>query len=267
MANKAVKPVKAIKVSKTAKKAVVKAQKTSKAAVKVAKVVAPKKVEKAPKATAKAEVKVARTGGTLVADVIGVDGKKAGTMSVPKDVFGVRVNKQLLAQAIRVYLANQREGAAQVKTRGNVEGSTRKIYRQKGTGKARHGSIRAPIFVGGGIVFGPETRDYTLKMPSQMKRKALVSALTQQFKDGKIVIMDGLSTLAPKTKIIAQTLANAGIVGRTLLVVAADEKNVMRAARNIAHVDVMPVAVVNTYEVMTHTRVVLMKSAVAALAA
>lgn len=246
-----------------------KATKTTKASA--TKKVAAVKTVKAPKATVKeakpAKVPAKATSSTLTADVLGLDGKKSGTMHLPASVFGVRINNQMLAQAIRVYRANQREGSAQVKTRGQVEGSTRKIYKQKGTGKARHGGIRAPIFVGGGIVFGPETRDYSLRMPDKMKRIAFVSALTKQFKAGKIVIIDGLEGMEPKTKVVAATLASAGLTGRTLLIIAPGAQNVMRAARNLERVDVMPVAVTNTYEVMTHAHVVFMKSAVEALKA
>lgn len=251
--------VKTTKTTKAAKKAApVKKAETAKA-VKAAKPAA--KTAAVVKTPAKA------ASGSLTADVLGTDGKKSGTMHLPASLFGVRVNNQLLAQAIRVYRANQREGSAQVKTRGKVEGSTRKIYKQKGTGKARHGGIRAPIFVGGGIVFGPETRDYTLRMPDKMKRVAFASALTKQFKAGKIVIMDGLESIEPKTKVVAASFAQAGLTGRTLLLIAPEAHKVMRAARNLERVDVMPVAVANTYEVMTHAHVVFMKSAIEALKA
>src|SRR5258708_225116 len=111
-------------------------------------------------------------------DVIGVDGKVSGKVSLPGEMFGEKVNKTLLAQAVRVYLANQRQGNASTKTRGEVDGSTAKIYRQKGTGRARHGSKRAPIFVKGGLVFGPKPRDFSLALPQKMKRKALFGALS-----------------------------------------------------------------------------------------
>ncbi len=210
-----------------------------------------------------ADVKAVKsTGGKLVASVVGVDGASVGTMNLSEEVFGVKVNKQLLAQAVRVYLANQREGTAHTKTRGNVEGSTRKIYKQKGTGRARHGSIRAPIFVGGGVVFGPQSHDYSLRMPDKMKRVALASALTQQYQDGNVIFMDGLQTLEAKTKLVANALTKAGTSGRVLFVVAADAPTVARAARNIKGITVVPTAVLNTYDVITHKKVVFMKTAV-----
>ena len=106
-------------------------------------------------------------------------GRAAGTMILPKEIFGKVVNKKLLAQAVRVYMTNQKNMTASTKTRGEVRGSTAKIQRQKGTGKARHGSIRAPIFVGGGVVFGPRTRQVRLELPQKMRKAALLSALLQ----------------------------------------------------------------------------------------
>jgi len=197
--------------------------------------------------------------------VVGVDGKAAGSMTLPEQFFGVKPNKQLLAQAIRVYLANQRVGHAATKTRGQVEGSTRKIYRQKGTGRARHGAIRAPIFVGGGIVFGPQPRDYSLKFPQKMRRAALASSLSQQQAQGNIIVVSGLSDMAPKTKNMALALGAIGAAGSTLLVVSGAATNIVRAARNIAQLDVLPVADIHAYGVVTHKKVIFMKEAVGAL--
>ncbi|OGG11891.1 50S ribosomal protein L4 [Candidatus Gottesmanbacteria bacterium RBG_13_45_10] len=201
----------------------------------------------------------------LQATVVDVEGKAKGKMTLPKELFAAKVNAQLMAQAVRVYLANQREGGAATKTRGEVEGSTRKIYRQKGTGKARHGAIRAPIFVGGGIVFGPQPHDFSLHMPVTMKRKALASALTSQLASGNVVVVDGMETLEPKTKLIAKTLSTVAKVGSTLLVISPSAPLVARAARNISDVVVIPATSVNTYEVLRHRTIVFMKDAVGAL--
>lgn len=196
--------------------------------------------------------------------VLGIDGKSKGRMALPAEVFGVTPNKQLMAQAVRVYLANQREGSASTKTRGEVEGSTRKIYRQKGTGRARHGSIRAPIFVGGGIVFGPVPHGFTMAFPVKMKRKALASALSTQLASGNIVVVDGLGGLT-KTKSMAKALTNTGISGSTLLVLSPESGTAFRAARNIEDVDVLPAKSLNTYAVLTHQKIVFMKDAVSAV--
>lgn len=228
---------------------------------KTGKTVSKKTLAKAPKKPVATSQKAAKAEG-LVAQVLGVDGKVKGRMTLPEELFGQKVNRELIAQAVRVYLANQRVGGASTKTRGNVEGSTRKIFRQKGTGRARHGGIRAPIFVGGGISFGPVPHDFALALPTAMRRKALASALSAQLSAGNVVVMDDLSSVKPKTKNMAQILSNAGEASSMLLVLSKDSGMVGRSARNIAHVDVMPCANLNTYDVMTHQKIVFMKDAV-----
>lgn len=192
--------------------------------------------------------------------VVGTDGKPAGKITLPKELFAAKVNKPLMAQAVRVYLANQRGGTASTKTRGEVEGSTRKIYRQKGTGRARHGAIRAPIFVGGGIVFGPRPRDYRMDFPKKMKRASLASALTSALVEGKMTVVDGLSGVE-KTNSMAKTLQKIEATGSTLLVVSKGAEGVVRAARNIERVDILPVQNLHTYSVLSHQRIVFMKEA------
>jgi len=178
--------------------------------------------------------------------------------NLPKELFGGEINKALIAQYVRVYLANQREGSARTKTRGMVEGSTRKIYRQKGTGRARHGSIRAPIFVGGGIVFGPVARDYHLTMSKDMKRKALLSAFAARAND--TVVMDGIED-AEKTKVVAGALKSSVGMGNVLLIVPKAAEKLVRASRNIKGVDVVRATDVNPYEILTHKTIVFTKSA------
>lgn len=217
-------------------------------------VAAPKKVK---------AVKVARKVDGLNAQVFGTDGKEVGTLSLPSEVFGVKINTQLMSQFVRVYLANQRAGGANTKTRGEVEGSTRKIYKQKGTGRARHGNIRAHIFVGGGVAFGPVTHDFSLTMPTKMKRKALASALTSQLKEGAITIVEGLEKLELKTKAIASSLKALGVEGRSLIVLSANASGVSRIARNIEGISIVPATSLNTYDVLTHKHIVIMKDAVA----
>lgn len=211
----------------------------------------------APKATK--AVKEKPTG--LQLPVVGVDGTSKGTMSVPKELFAHPINKQLLAQAVRVYLANQRIGGAATKTRGEVEGSTRKIYRQKGTGRARHGAIRAPVFVGGGIVFGPKSREYRLTMPSKMRKTALASAVTSQYSGKNIIVVDGMEDLEPKTKKFAAVFANIGALKKTLFVIPKESEHLFRATRNIAQVDSIPVANMHAYAVISHDKIVFTKNA------
>lgn len=200
---------------------------------------------------------------SLSTSVVGVDGKAKGRVQLPAELFAAKVNKQLLAQVVRVYLANQRQGTASTKTRGEVEGSTRKIYRQKGTGRARHGAIRAPIFVGGGIVFGPKPRDYSLKIPQKMRRRATASALTSTYQDGHLVVVDGLSELEPKTKQFAAFFTAIGAPGRgrTLVVVPTPVAGVVRGVRNLPFVDVVPPQNLNAYALLSHNQTVVMKEA------
>lgn len=209
----------------------------------------------APKKAAPKEKATASTG--LSAVVFAADGKASGKVTLPAELFGAKVNEALLSQSVRVYLANQRQGGAKAKTRGEVEGSSRKIYRQKGTGKARHGSIRAHIFVGGGVVFGPVTRDFHLKMSKSMRRLALVSALSARHED--VVIVDGLETMAPKTKQVAAALTAAGATEKVLLVIPKDTPLLARAARNIHELDIVSSKDLHTYAILTHKKIVFTK--------
>ncbi len=201
--------------------------------------------------------------GTRIS-VVGIDGKAAGSITLPAELFAAKINRQLMAQAVRVYLANQRGGHASTKTRGEVEGSTRKIYKQKGTGKARHGAIRAPIFVGGGIVFGPRPRDYSLAFPQKMRKVALASALSEQLKKQNVIVVSGLSDVK-KTKAVASMFGAVGATRSTLLVIPKDSANVTRAARNISQVDILPVSDLHTYSVLMHSKLVFMKEAIGEL--
>lgn len=237
----------------------------------VKKVAAPKVAEKKPVAKAvKAEVSVSKkadkTYATVSIDVVDTSGKVTGKVSLPGEIFGGKVNKALLAQAVRIYLANQRQGTVSTKTRGEVEGSTRKIYRQKGTGRARHGSVRAPIFVKGGVVFGPKPRDYSLTLPQKMKRKALFSALSAKVKDKEVTVIDGLAGIKPKTKVFAEMLKKLGVTEKKqklLFVTAGKEvESILRAGRNIQGVSFSPSKLVNTYEVLTANQIIVMKDAI-----
>lgn len=236
---------------------------------KVVKKAEPKKAKAAPKkavkTVAKKEVLASKAEtGKVDLSVMDVDGKAAGKVSAPAELFAAKINKPLLAQAVRVYLANQREGGAATKTRGEVEGSTRKIYRQKGTGRARHGAIRAPIFVGGGIVFGPVPHDFSLKLPQKMKRAALSSALTDKKETENLILVTGLNSIT-KTKKMAEILENLGAGEKPLLVVAKDAASAVRSARNIEGVEILPANNLNTYSVISHQKIVLMKEALPTL--
>lgn len=195
-------------------------------------------------------------------DVFTTSGMKSGTMKLPEYFFHGKVNTRLMAQAVRVYLANQREGGASTKTRGEVEGSTRKIYRQKGTGRARHGGIRAPLFVGGGIVFGPRPKDFRLKFPKNMCRRALISALTYQHSNNAVKIVEGITSLKTKTKEIAGMLKALGIRGSVLYVLPRMDPALVRIARNINTITIVPVLFLTTCDVLTHQTILMPKETV-----
>ncbi len=233
---------------------------------KVTKSVAKKAVKKASvSAVVAAEKKTVTKSDkkSLTAHVVDVKGVSAGSMTLPEALFGVKVNKNLLAQAVRIYQANQRSGSASVKTRGQVTGSTRKIYKQKGTGKARHGGIRAPIFVGGGIVFGPTPRDYSLDLPKKMKAVALASALTHVYEQGFMTFVDGLESLPAKTKAMVESLRALDAGSSVLLVIAQDSGSIARISRNIEGVEIMPVSNLHPYALLSHKKIIVMKQAVA----
>ncbi|MCL5438387.1 MAG: 50S ribosomal protein L4 [Patescibacteria group bacterium] len=203
---------------------------------------------------------VQRVSGLQI-EVFDIKGKVVKKISLSKEIFGVKVNRQLLSQAVRVYLANQREGTASTKTRGEVRGSTRKIYKQKGTGRARHGAIRAPIFVHGGIVFGPKPRDYSLKLTKKMRKAALSSALSLMYKNNEIKILSGLGGIKPKTKEIAGVIKNLGLDTKktdTILILPGKVENVYRAARNIEGLDITYANQLNAYEILASKMLLLM---------
>jgi large subunit ribosomal protein L4 len=196
--------------------------------------------------------------------VVGIDGKHVGTVTLPEALFGAKVNEQLVAQAVRVYLANQRQGSAASKTRGMVEGSTRKIYKQKGTGRARHGGIRAPIFVGGGTAFGPHPHAFAMAFPQKMRRVALASALSLKKQEGNIVVVSGMEKMLPKTKEMATFLAACGATN-CLLLVPAGWEGITRSARNIESVETIDAASTYAYGVLAHKTIVIPKESLAIL--
>lgn len=203
--------------------------------------------------------------GPLIVDVYDIKGKVVDTISLPKEIFGAKINNQLMAQAVRVYLANQRRGTVSTKTRGEVKGSTRKIYKQKGTGRARMGSIRSPIRVHGGLAHGPKPRDYSLKFPQKMKRASLISALSGKLKAGEIKVVKGLEIISPKTKVMASVIQNLGLnakKNKILLVLSQKLDNIKRAAGNIEGVDISLVNQLNTYEVLRNKTILFTRQTI-----
>ncbi len=201
--------------------------------------------------------------------IYGLSGIKKGSIELPKEVFGAKVNEQLMAQAVRVYLINQRQGTASTKTRGEVTGSTRKIYRQKGTGRARHGSIKAPIFVGGGIVFGPRHRKFESKLSQQMKKKALFSALTQKLINQKVSVIDSKGAIG-KTSEFAKLFKKLSLLDKknkdnAILFVSDSNIEAKRAVRNIKGLAIRNAESINTYEVLANNYLVFAKEAIGSL--
>ncbi len=199
-------------------------------------------------------------------DLLDINGKKIKSMDLPKEIFGVKINSALMAQAVRVYLSNRRVARAKTKTRAEINRTKAKWYRQKGTGRARHGSRAASVFVGGGIAHGPTGREnFKLKMPEKMCRRALFSALTEKFKNKKILVVDGLEKIKPKTKEIIEFFEKLKIKGKNLkvLIVLPEEiTNIVRAARNIEGISLLLVNVLNPYTVLTHEKIIFMKESV-----
>lgn len=210
----------------------------------------------------------ASTGSVLSLSVYDMQGAKKDTVTLPKDVFGVEVKPALLAQYVRMYLANQRQGNASTKTRSEVVGSTRKIYRQKGTGRARHGARKAPIFVGGGITFGPKPRDMSLKLNKKQKRSALLGALSVSAKEQKLLgLVDKSLEIEAKTKNVATLLKKLDIVDKKVLVIfgKAGSGNLGRASANIEGVTLTSAKTVNPYILMQNNKVIFIKHALGEL--
>lgn len=221
-----------------------------------------KKIVTSKKVVAKPEVK----SGGLTVPVYSLVGKTSTTLALPKEIFGNKVNKKLLAQALRVYMTNQKSLLGSTKTRGEVEGSTVKIFRQKGTGRARHGSVRAPIFVGGGIVFGPQSRKVRLDMPQKMKKAALISALSEKALESNVLGLTGIEKASGKTKEMVGLLKKISDsdkkMKKTLVVTETKNDNAVRAVRNIANMDVITVDGINVLEVLKHEILLITKGSI-----
>ena len=196
--------------------------------------------------------------------VYNMEGNEVGTMELNDAVFGVEINEHLVHLAVVRQLANKRQGTQKAKTRSEVSGGGRKPWRQKGTGHARQGSIRAPQWTGGGVVFAPVPRDYEVKMNKKERRAALKSALTSKVQDNKLVVVDSLALAEAKTKEMQKVLTNLK-ADKALVITAADDQNVVLSARNIADVQTATVNTINVYDVMRHNTVVVTKDAVASI--
>ncbi len=194
--------------------------------------------------------------------VFNMSGSEVGTIDLKDEIFAVEVNEHVLHQAVVQYLANQRQGTKSAKTRAEVRGGGRKPWRQKSTGRARQGSIRAPQWTGGGVVFAPKPRDFSFKLNKKVKRLALKSALTSKVNENKFIVMDELKLDEIKTKKMKNVLDNIK-VGKALIVVEDGNKNVVLSARNIADVKTAGVNTINVYDILKYDTFVVTKEAVA----
>ena len=196
--------------------------------------------------------------------VYNMEGNEVGTMELNDAVFGVEINEHLVHLAVVRQLANKRQGTQKAKGRSEVSGGGRKPWRQKGTGHARQGSIRAAQWTGGGIIWAPKPRDYSFKMNKKERRAALRSALTSKVQDEKLIVLENLELNEIKTKEMVRVLNNLK-AEKALVVTAEDNKNVVLSARNIEDVMTATPATINVYDVMKQKTLVLTKDAVAAI--
>lgn len=199
--------------------------------------------------------------------VVTLDNKAAGDIDLDDAVFGAEVRKDILARMVNYQLAKRRAGTHKAKTRSEVSGTTKKAYRQKGTGRARHGSLRGAQFRGGGIIFGPVVRDHGHSLPKKVRKLALKTALSAKQADGKLVILDEAALKDGKTKGLVEKLGKLGLSNALIVGGAQIDANFAQAARNIAMIDVLPTQGANVYDILRRDMLVLTREAVQTLEA
>ncbi len=197
-------------------------------------------------------------------DVLNKEGKKTGrSIELREDVFGIEPNEHVVYLAVKSYLANQRQGTHKAKERGEIKGSTRKIKKQKGTGTARAGSIKNPLFRSGGRIFGPKPRIYEVKLNKKVKKLARKSVLSSMLKEGKLVVIEDFSFDQPKTKDAVSLLANFDALNnKSLVVTASFDDNVYRSIRNIKNVKLSRAQDINPYEMLNAKKMIVAESAI-----
>jgi large subunit ribosomal protein L4 len=188
--------------------------------------------------------------------------EEVGDLELSDAVFGAEYNEGLVHAAVKNFLANRRAGTVGTKTRGDVSGSGKKLWKQKGTGRARIASIRSPLWKGGGNVHGPQARDWSYSLPKKMKRGALRSALSERLREGNLVVVDELVFSAPRTKDFIGALKSLGFDGRTLIVDSMDNDNLLLSARNVREAKIVGSSGLNVYDVLYHEKLVISRSAI-----
>jgi len=193
--------------------------------------------------------------------VVNIDGKKVDDIELSEDIFGIEPNEDVVHMAVVQYLANRRQGTQSTKTRAEVRGGGRKPWRQKGTGRARQGSIRSPQWKGGGVVFAPKPRDYSFKLNKKVKRLALKSVLSQKVLDEKFVVLDTLAFPEIKTKQMIKVLDNLKLT-KALVVMEGESRNVVLSTRNLPGVKTASASTINVYDILKFDAFVVTKEAV-----
>jgi len=190
-----------------------------------------------------------------------IKNEEVGELELSDVVFGAPLNEGLIHAAVRNFMANARQGTSATKTRGDVSGAGRKLWKQKGTGRARIASLRSPLWKGGGNVHGPQPRDWSYNMPKKMRQGALRSALSERVREGNVSVIDGWSFDKPKTKDFAESLGTLGLEGKTLIVDSLDNDNLLLSARNMRRAKVVNSFGLNIYDLLYHDHLVLSRSA------
>lgn len=194
--------------------------------------------------------------------VYNMQGAQVGEIELNDSVFGIEPNEAVMYDFVKMQLANKRQGTSSTKTRAEVRGGGRKPWRQKGTGRARVGSTRNPIWTGGGIAFGPKPREYSYRLPKKVRRLAMKSALSSKMRDNKVIIVEGFDFEEPRTKLMVEALQALNAGKKTLVVTVDDDVNLMKSARNIPGVTSLTAEFINVYDILNHETLLMTRDAV-----
>jgi len=195
-------------------------------------------------------------------NVVNMAGSQVEELELNEAVFGIEPNEHVVYEAVKNHLANKRQGTQSVKTRAEVRGGGRKPWKQKGTGRARHGSTRSPIWVGGGVTFAPKPRDYSYKLPRKVKRLAMKSVLSSKVEENALIVMDSFALETPRTKDAIEVLSKLELGRKTLIVTTEKNENVVRSTNNLPNVQTIVVDNLNVYDILNHNTLVMTKDAV-----
>ena len=198
-------------------------------------------------------------------DILNIKGENVGSLELNETLFNTEISEHSVYEVVKNQLANKRQGTQSAKTRSEVRGGGRKPFRQKGTGRARQGSIRAPHYTGGGVVFAPKPRDYSYRVPKKLRRKALYSVLTSKVNDDELIVLEDLNLENAKTKEASQVLKAINAGDKAYIVTAENDNEVYRSFRNIEGVDVASASLINVYDLVRHNKLVITKDAIAKL--